>query len=169
MKRFRVFSIALLTIQALALVSQAYAAGAATSASTWLRYDSPDGRISAIMPLKPTVSKSPDGYHMLAAPNDNIAYMVAYRHLHWAAEGQPGRAFAGVLSAFRKKGYTVYTARRVRVDGHPGQEVHIKTNDGFYAWDRMFLVGEGFYQLLYTSKLDDPAPSRFWRSMVLNR
>lgn len=167
MKQFRVFSIALLAIQALALAGQVYAAGAATEAPIWHRYQSPDGRISATLPVKPQITTSAHGYRLLAAPNDRVAYIVAYRRLQSSVEGQSERVFVSVLNAFREKGYTVIGRQRVRVDGHPGQEVHIKTKDGFFGWDRMFLVGDGFYQLLYMDEQDGPAPARFWRSMVL--
>lgn len=169
MKRFRALSIVLLTIQALALGSQAYAAGAAAGTPTWHRYYSPDGRISTTLPAKPRVATTPHGYRLLAAPNEQEAYIVAYRRLHASVEDRSEPVFAAVINTFRKKGYTVLGQRLVRVAGHPGQEVHIKTKDGFYGWDRMFLVGDGFYQLLSMTEQDRPAPTRFWQSMVLHK
>lgn len=168
MKWLRALIVTLLAAQMLAVGTQACAAGVATKAQAWQRYYSPDRHISATLPLKPSVTTSPDGYRLLAG-NDRDAYIVSYKRLNSSMEGRSERLFASVLNAFRKKGYTIISRQRVRVDGHPGQDVHIKTKDGFYGWDRMFLVGDGFYQLLYMSERDRQLAlaHRFWRSMVL--
>lgn len=136
--------------------------------ASWHRYDSPDGGLSVVLPSKPDVSKSSHGYHMTSVLSNFQSYVVTYTHYGVPIEDKSDQAFAAVRHHFRKNGYTVIATRDVQVAGHPGEEVHFETSDGVYGWTRMFLIDDGYYQLMYMTKQDRSAPTRFWESLIVN-
>lgn len=170
MKLTHVFFIALLIIAGFIFVMHNHAADQyyVGKVANWHRYYSPDGNLSATLPSKPNVSTSSGGYHMTSVLSNYQSYIVTDTHLATSVEDKSDQAFAAVRRAYRKQGYTVIATRDVQVDGHPGQEVHFETSTGLYGWNRMFLIDGDYYQLLYMTKQDRPAPVRFWQSLVLS-
>jgi hypothetical protein len=130
-------------------------------AQTWITYQSEAGRYRVDMPGEPRMSvrpsKATDGGTIqnteVAAVNSRGTYIVSYSDL------QPARtlddtAVAQVLELIRDgfaKGHTVLSDWPITIAGHPGREFVTDWPAHATTVERITLVGNRLYQVIYST------------------
>lgn len=119
------------------------------------------------MPIYPRIRK--DGRMAVSSPDKHETYLLEYTELGNPGKNTAAKLFPVLDGALTKNGGTILSTNNFAFDGQPAQDLKIRTQKGHLSWNRMIVVKDRLYQLIYVTDLPNVSePDRFWASLHLN-
>ena len=136
-------------------------------AQDWSRYSAPDGSFSAEFPIQPTITNKSDEIEMEASPTEHESFFARFAVMQVSMESDPEKYFSAAIKALDSDGNKLTIHPTDKVQGHPSKDIKVVLPNGVIVWDRVIIVDDRLYQLIYATDSAESEPWDFWSTFEL--